>query len=104
MEKRTGHSWTLITRVWALWTPQDLNLEPSDLRNTAGPHLGPPELSEHRGTSTWNPPEYLPDKIPKIFVRKFTRTISENIPGKCQKMYQIKWQKIYQTKCQKKNQ
>ena len=42
MEKRAGHYCTLITRVWTLWTPQGLNLEPSDLRNTAGLHFGTP--------------------------------------------------------------
>ena len=40
---RSGHCWTSTARVWAHWAPLDLN-------------LGPPELSEHRWTSTWDPP------------------------------------------------
>ena len=40
---RSGHCWTSTARVWAHWAPLDLN-------------LGPSELSEHRWTSTWDPP------------------------------------------------
>ena len=40
---RSGHCWTSTARVWTHWTPLDLN-------------LGPSELSEHRWTSTWDPP------------------------------------------------
>ena len=47
-----GHCWTSTARVWAHWAPLDLN-------------LGPSELSEHRWTSTWDPPSSVSTARPQ---------------------------------------
>ena len=54
---RSGYCWTSTARVWAHWAPLDLN-------------LGPSGLSEHRWTSTWDPPSWVSTAGPQPGTRR----------------------------------
>ena len=70
----SGHGWTSTARVWAQWASLDLN-------------LGPPELSKHRWTSTWDPPSSVstagpqwPDRMPEDMPDRTPDRMSERMP------------------------
>ena len=88
-KKRSGHYWTSTTRVWTHWAPLDLN-------------LGPSELSEHRWTSTWDPPSSVSTAGPQPGILRAQWTpLDFNGQIECQKICQIKYQIECQKKCQK---
>ena len=82
---RSGHCWTSTARVWAHWAPLDVN-------------LGPSELSEHRWTSTWDPPSSVSTAGPQPgTLRAQWAPLDLNGQIECQKICQIE----RQIECQK---
>ena len=81
------HCWASTARVWAHWAPLDqlgtfrAQWAPLDL------NLGPSELSEHRWTSTWDPPSSVstagpqrPDRMPEDMPDRTPNRMSERMP------------------------
>ena len=86
---RSGHCWTSTARVWAHCAPLDLN-------------LGPSELSEHRWTSTWDPPSSVSTAGPQPgTLRAQWAPLDLNGQIECQKICQIERQIECQKECQK---
>ena len=85
----SGHGWTSTARFRAQWAPLDLN-------------LGPSELSEHRWTSTWDPPSSVSTAGPQSgTLRAQWAPLDLNGQIECQKICHIEHQIECQIECQK---
>ena len=104
---RSGHCWTSTAGFRSEWARLDLNRKGLSAVRTAGPQpgtsgaqwapldliLGPSELSEHRWTSTWDPPSSVstassvsttgpqpPDRMPEAMPDRTPDRMSERMP------------------------